>query len=172
MFLYDAHVHVDVWHIISLSTSILAGDSTPSDINVVVTVAIDNNVAVLNWEIESLRNKVTRLEILISRIEPLTASEVDVSLVLTHNITDLNLTESCFSNLNSTDTYQFCVQAYTESGMAAPIQCEFGRATGDSSDQTNSRACVPIAPERVSSDPGMTKGQCYGTGLWDWWSRL
>ena len=141
---------------VSLLTFILAGDTTPLDITVVLTVTIDNNAAVLNWEIESLTTRITKLEVLISRIEPLSASEVDVSLVLTHNITDLDLTESCFSNLNSTDTYQFCIQPYTESGLEVPIKCEFGRATGDSSDITDSRACVSVQPERVTSEPGMT----------------
>ena len=129
-------------------------DPNPIDIEINLSIEISNDRAVLTWSIESERDSLSRLTITISRIESFMLNNVQFFDVATYNVTEIGLTEKCFSSLNSSETYQFCIQPHSNDGINLPETCQFGTTSNSDRGLTSDSGCVPVVPERLSGGSG------------------
>ena len=82
-------------------------------------------------------------------------NDVQFFHVITYNVTGTAETEKCFSNLNVSETYQFCIQPFTDTRTNLPSTCSFGTiSASDSSDSDAYSRCYPVAMEMIASGQG------------------
>lgn len=108
-----------------------------------LTVDVGNNMVILSWTKPLLLDELSRLEVTIERLEN-RDSDVTLYHITTYNITEKESTSKCFSRLNASEIYRFCIQAYRKDDNTVHPVCTFAATSSNDNRLDSDDSCHPV----------------------------
>lgn len=152
----DTYTHTPPHHI---SFHSLTDNEDSLYLNITLSVTVGSDMALLSWTRPQSLDSVSYLQVIIERLENSdSSSDVTLYPVITYNITDIESSTKCFSRLNTSEIYRFCLQAYRrDNHMVHPV-CTFGATASDGSIEdlsiSDADSCVAVVERSVGDQSG------------------
>lgn len=131
-----------VYYLNLLSCLSYISDPYGNLVTIQTTVELSDTKVVVGWTLTG-REYVKNLTIQISLVEIRGPDNVVFHDVYKFNVTLLTSSEQCFSDLNASDTYQFCVIALLNSG-SSKSDCQLGTTTSTDSGVGDRSSCQSV----------------------------